>query len=486
MVGLNFFVQLKGTESLEIQGNGTFVSHMLERKHTHYYVDQVRQPVFLVVVDVNNKAGYWVFVQEYLLDGLNGKKWRGKKSVAIRLPTKNRLEDTAKFRQGILSSQGYLAALHPAPVRDSIRKQQLRLESLDPRIEVRGQATASQECYLLVPREPIEFTMEFKGKKDEVDARMRRLFGHGLSVEFGPGEVELRGSPLLEETSRQGTLVLARHPLGGELTIRAVDAKEQEIARLEGLPAPAEGGSEQVRIRGGWGTAPLGFELTWNQGQVSGPVAIVFDLPRWHDQPLRLLPYFQRIRELVCGIASCHALRLEWYYQGYRCFAATVTQEKLVLFREIHEVLTVLDQARQVAEHYQVQLALPADFCPRHAAEVARLHGLVTAGEFREAMPDAHISAILKRVSRKNLGKILAVMTKDAVPLVICPVESQKMPFLGQQIDIGRIELHFNHTHLVSDRKRLQKFLSRKTLGQLKVEYTTASQCERVIRRAMS
>ena len=58
LTGLNFFVQLKGTESLPARGGGASVSHKLELKDEVYYADRVRQPLFLVVVDVNRDVGH--------------------------------------------------------------------------------------------------------------------------------------------------------------------------------------------------------------------------------------------------------------------------------------------------------------------------------------------------------------------------------------------------------------------------------------------
>jgi hypothetical protein len=58
LTGITFLVQLKGQESLSLskdQGHATF---WLKRKYAVYYADKVRLPVFLVLVDVNLKAGF--------------------------------------------------------------------------------------------------------------------------------------------------------------------------------------------------------------------------------------------------------------------------------------------------------------------------------------------------------------------------------------------------------------------------------------------
>jgi hypothetical protein len=267
------------------------------------------------------------------------------------------------------------------------------------------------------------------------------------------------------------------------LTLIALAADGHEVARLEGMPAVAEGGTEQVRIRGGWPGAPLNFELTWNSGQSSGPLRMELDLPRWHGQPVRLLPHFDRINGFVAPLGGCKTIRLEWSFQGNRFFGATVGCDHLDLFRQFGEVLAVLGQARRMAEHFQINPPLPADFGPRHAREIKRLHGLVTAGEAREPASEARISFELNRPNRSGLRQILADTTA-AVPLVESPVEDQKLPFIGQEISVGKLEHHFTHTNLASDRKMLGELLARRTIGHVRLEFTTATECEHVFRSA--
>jgi hypothetical protein len=94
LTGITFLVQLKGQESLSLSRDRKHATFWLKRKYAVYYTDKVRLPVFLVLVDVNQGVGYWVFVQAHLLDDLRGTKWRKKDTVAIRVPTQNQLADT--------------------------------------------------------------------------------------------------------------------------------------------------------------------------------------------------------------------------------------------------------------------------------------------------------------------------------------------------------------------------------------------------------
>jgi hypothetical protein len=82
--GLNCFVQLKGQEAVEFTADGSQVKFSLERKHAAYYLDKVKDlPVFLVVVDVNQKKGWFLFLQPVLE---TNQVWRNRDSVTVHLP----------------------------------------------------------------------------------------------------------------------------------------------------------------------------------------------------------------------------------------------------------------------------------------------------------------------------------------------------------------------------------------------------------------
>ena len=65
--GLSFLVQLKGQEKVKSTADGSNVKFSLKNKHAAYYLDKIRDlPVFLVVVDVNSRKGWYGFVQRKL------------------------------------------------------------------------------------------------------------------------------------------------------------------------------------------------------------------------------------------------------------------------------------------------------------------------------------------------------------------------------------------------------------------------------------
>jgi hypothetical protein len=75
------FVQIKGKrKAAKSKGRKTgfpYVSQRLEVEHLDYY-SKMREPVFLVVVDLDRRDGYWIFIQRYIQEGLRGADWRSR------------------------------------------------------------------------------------------------------------------------------------------------------------------------------------------------------------------------------------------------------------------------------------------------------------------------------------------------------------------------------------------------------------------------
>src|SRR5438132_8046437 len=138
-------------------------------------------------------------MQAYLIDDLRGKNWRKRGSVAIRVPQQNDLRDIAALRKAVQAANEFMAALYPPSIKKSIKAQQLRLESLDPRFSIQIDVIQGQEHVTVLAKEQVEGTIAFKGEPEAVAHKMESLFGRGLPTSFCPGEIEATGSPLFAE-----------------------------------------------------------------------------------------------------------------------------------------------------------------------------------------------------------------------------------------------------------------------------------------------
>jgi len=87
--GLEFAVQLKGTDHLKTSGDD--VLHSCKVSTANYFLHRL-EPVMYVVYDAQEDTAYWLWVQPYLhiLDNTRP-GWHDRKTVQIRIPCSNRL-----------------------------------------------------------------------------------------------------------------------------------------------------------------------------------------------------------------------------------------------------------------------------------------------------------------------------------------------------------------------------------------------------------
>ena len=92
--GAWFHVQLKSSASSNYSANGAFVSQELGITHARHYALEMRDPVFLVHVDVTRECVYWHApqVDHHLIQVLAATRAQ---FIAVRVPTSQRLPETA-------------------------------------------------------------------------------------------------------------------------------------------------------------------------------------------------------------------------------------------------------------------------------------------------------------------------------------------------------------------------------------------------------
>ena len=107
--GLTFWVQIKGQKKVSRLKDGS-ISFRLETKDLDYHT-RLQVPMFLVVVDVTKRVGYWIFTQEYERTWLKNVAWRGQEYIQIRLPSSNTLAGLKAFREAVKQAVRYMTTL---------------------------------------------------------------------------------------------------------------------------------------------------------------------------------------------------------------------------------------------------------------------------------------------------------------------------------------------------------------------------------------
>jgi hypothetical protein len=480
LTGFNFFIQLKGEESIQPIKDGKCVSFPLKKKHAIYYADKLKQPIFLVVIDISRRVGYWLFLQKHLLENWPHQNWRFKKSVSVQLPSTNTLADIDALRTAVKEAHDYMVARHPAAIPSAIKAERERLEKLDPRIGIRIEATDAGRQITAVPKEPIEFTIAFKGEPDQVDSKVDDLVGRGLPVSFRPDEIEVSGSPLLAEAMKNGGTLVSAQIIPAMVCLTARDETGQEIGRLDGISGHVAGGLKECRFEGALGASPINMTITIDRESKKGPVRFGFDTKRWHGQPIGVLAHFPQIEAFFEAVKRCKTVGFDCQLQGNDLFGATIQADSLDFLKRVADFLVVLTKAREVAHHYGVNPPLPPNFGPAQGQEIAHLHQLIKDGEYRKRVPGARITINL-RPQHAGIKRLLQSPKGIGVPLEICPIEDQRHPFLGMEVNIGKIKHCFTETTLATRPATLRARLARSKCKNFSVEFTCSTTCEMVV-----
>lgn len=100
---LNFFIQNKGTDSIDISEG--FIKYSIKTKYLDYYNNFV-QPILINRYDAQNNCGYWINAQKYIRDVLDKEKpdWREQETVTIKIPITNKLTNINNIKNEIITS----------------------------------------------------------------------------------------------------------------------------------------------------------------------------------------------------------------------------------------------------------------------------------------------------------------------------------------------------------------------------------------------
>ena len=132
--GVILGVQLKGTGSPRY--SKTLIKISIKTRHLSYYLDKVKQPVFLIVVDVKKRQGFWFFVQEWAKEELKNRNWREQKKIDIKIPLKNFITDVQYLIEEIAKAETFMRDLWPSSIPAAIQHEKKSLEALDRRVQV--------------------------------------------------------------------------------------------------------------------------------------------------------------------------------------------------------------------------------------------------------------------------------------------------------------------------------------------------------------
>ena len=358
LTGSSFFVQLKGQEKADISADGSLVKYCLEIKYAAYYLDKIKDlPVFLVVVDVNSKKGWWLFLQPVLdanqawrkKGGQNAKK---KPCVTVSLPISNDISDTASLRMAVEEAKKWMRLYHPASIHEAIVAHKERITRTDPRFDVRTSVVNDRPSFTLLAKQDVSIKMTFSGTPGEINKKVSDLLDKGALVEFSPGELTISGSPLFEQMERTGVTMKVGIDLPIKMSLTCRNAEGKELAKLSDLTGTITGGRLELFCEAGLAgslfSVTMGPIRSDNLGSMK--VKVKINLNQWENQRLHHLSYFDYLQRFFAALSGSTATTIECEHNGNIVFSATAPLQSVPFVAPTAYLLETLRQARRVAE----------------------------------------------------------------------------------------------------------------------------------------
>jgi len=260
--GKRFGVQVKGTENPKIK-NG-LVKFSFEAKSLRYYINKVKFPVFLIVVDMKNREGYWLFTQKFLKETSILEKRKEQKKISINIPQENKISDTLTFIRIADSAQNYMLELWPASLHAAAAAEKKKWSELDERFDISVEYHNSTTNIKCTAREEMPFQLHFKlGDNQNLREKLIALFDQGRRVEFAPQEIQFAGSPILQKLNEFPLIAIeASNRRDVELFLTVVDHEGRDISKPYRIDGVFVSGRKEVRFVSKKQNLPLNLSLT--------------------------------------------------------------------------------------------------------------------------------------------------------------------------------------------------------------------------------
>lgn len=439
--GTVFGIQLKGTASPKYAKN--HIKLFMKTKHISYYLDKVKQPIFIIIIDIINKIGYYSFIQEWLNGPIN-KNWRNAKTMAINIPCDNLINDAENFRKAIYHAENYMRDLWPSSIIASINYEKNRLKNLDPRFKISVSHIDGHTRYGLRPKENINFKIIFKNskifQKGVIDFYKR---GMPFSIEIDQIR-KIEGSKILEEAfekSIQGKLTIEpSQKINSYIILYTFNELNQETSILYNINGTILGGKNEFCFQGGIQDSPLKIKILGKFAKIGLKLEykINFEYKKWEGLSVKILPFFDRLYSFFKSIINGDNIKLICEIKGQQFFEVifNIIDGEINI---IYNYLNLLHKARIIALDNNIDLILPKyNLISKYDINnIELIYDLIMQEEYRQVRSNAIINAEIipnenfyEKFGKEDNEKYLSMPLNIEVP-------DSKFNIFGSEIRLG-------------------------------------------------
>lgn len=490
--GLDFAVQLKGSLSLDY--SKSHVKHRLETKHLRYYIDNVRRPVFLVVIDINDKTAYWLFTQQHIKEQLESKNWRSQQKITLYIPKENQLYSLAEFESEVARAELYMRNLWPSSIDAAISHEKHVLEKLDSRAKVELSIINGAKVYSLQPKENTEFTFHLHVKNTPQNRLlMMELIERGKDIELSFEDFTISGSNLFQkffESLKDIKLHIGTHPKASnvQLVLWTINEEGNEISTIHNLMGDIRTGTKEAVYDGYLANSPLKARLLFSRIGIAPGIPLTFDinfnLSQWYGKPLLQLSYFDQIYAFFSNIKKGHRLAIKLEYEGNFLLSGSSDNEPTnPLFTDIYKLMYLIHKARTIAEYIGVNPLLPKAntlLADEQLETIELLYDIIVHGEHKCHLGSG-ATIDMTMVPNTHMIEMLNSNEKVVGDIMLLP-DNSTYDFLGQPVNIGTISLIVTHAKLLTRMRDFDSHILEEAGNEINIKWELGSDSE-IIRK---
>jgi len=359
--------------------------------------------VFLILVDVVSKKGFWSFTQKFAKDPVSIKKLENQDSITISFDSHDDLENGDWFVASVLSAEKYLRDLRPSSIAASIDQRKKELEKIDPRLEAEIVATKNTEHVTLIAKEPFDFSVSLKEQaSEEAKKAFKELVENGSCLLIDAASVKIEGSPILESSLKQGfsgkLAIKLSHEFSGHADVYSESKTTEFLGRLEGK---VKSGTKFLTFDGIIAQGVIAFSLTISLAgseHETLPLSVRFYPEKWVGQPLRFLNSFGDVHKILKALTHAPTVVFKIAIDGNYLITATIKPGGRKIMSEDFAKIEILSKARFLATSAQLNPNLPDldSITDRQWTEIAETYELLRIGKFRTTYPNFELKIKFK------------------------------------------------------------------------------------------
>jgi hypothetical protein len=305
-----FYVQLKGISTLNL--NYKEVKHQLETKHLKYFRDDLDVPAFLIVIDINRKEGYWIFLQKYIKN--NFQKEILQHTKTIRIPILNNLSNIKLFYNSILEAKKYLKALKSTSVFYAVKNIKDKYPEISLKVE-----TEKNQINLSIKDYKIPFRIKVKNEKIESYKNQIEQFQKtGEYITLNKDDIDIEGSELFKDIITETDVTEIKFKtidtVKSCVTILTRDNNNQLSTLLSPISGKTQFNSEHFHFYGALDDSPLNLELDLaidkNSRIVDVQSSMSVDFIKWKGKSILLLPQEEKLFNFFCNLINNYTVEL--------------------------------------------------------------------------------------------------------------------------------------------------------------------------------